>query len=142
LSGKIQVTDLDASIDDVLENLAVVEREVQDREGRLYSLRIRPYGTRESRIDGVVLMLQDIDGVKDITRDLMGVPRHPLLSLRADLRVAGPMTLLPEIPSDSGPNGERNVKAGLVTSIYFDDTLAMARVGTENIVGKTGKPHP
>jgi two-component system CheB/CheR fusion protein len=71
----------------VVEKLTVVDREVQDREGRWYSLRIRPYRTRESRIDGVVLVLLDIDEIKRAIKNIITLTREPLLTLGADLKV-------------------------------------------------------
>jgi chemotaxis protein methyltransferase CheR len=41
---------------------------VQDREGHWYSLRIRPYRTPERKIDGAVLLLIDIDSLKNVDR--------------------------------------------------------------------------
>jgi two-component system CheB/CheR fusion protein len=41
-----------------------IEREVQDREGRWFSLRVRPYRSAENKIDGAVLALFDIDAPK------------------------------------------------------------------------------
>jgi two-component system, chemotaxis family, CheB/CheR fusion protein len=37
---------------------------VIDKEGREYSLRVRPYRTTDNKIDGAVLTLVDIDGTK------------------------------------------------------------------------------
>jgi two-component system CheB/CheR fusion protein len=37
---------------------------VQDRQGRWYSLRIRPYRTADNKIDGAVLTLFDINAPK------------------------------------------------------------------------------
>ena len=44
--------------------MAVIEREVRDRQGRWYSLRIRPYKNIDNSIDGAVLALFDIDILK------------------------------------------------------------------------------
>jgi len=49
---------------DVVENLETREIEVQDREGRWYALRVRPYKTAEKRIEGAVLVLIDITHLK------------------------------------------------------------------------------
>ena len=38
--------------------------EVQDRTGRWYSLRVRPYKTAEKKIDGAVLVLIEITHLK------------------------------------------------------------------------------
>lgn len=51
-------------ITDALDTLDLKELEVQDRNGRWYSLRIRPYKTMENKIEGAVLILIDIDQLK------------------------------------------------------------------------------
>ena len=58
------LTDLDRLVLDVVENLETREIEVQDREGRWYALRVRPYKTAEKRIEGAVLVLIDITHLK------------------------------------------------------------------------------
>lgn len=57
---KIDVPDLVQMCREVIDGLVPREREVQDAEGRLYSMWVRPYRTTDSRIDGVVLALFDI----------------------------------------------------------------------------------
>jgi two-component system CheB/CheR fusion protein len=57
---KINVPDLAALCQEVIDTLASREREVEDAEGRAYAMWIRPYRTSENRIDGVVLALFDI----------------------------------------------------------------------------------
>ena len=47
---------------DVIETLGTRERKVTDKEGREYSLRVRPYRTTDNKIDGAVITLVDIDG--------------------------------------------------------------------------------
>jgi two-component system CheB/CheR fusion protein len=49
---------------DVIDTLRTRERKVTDKEGREYSLRVRPYRTTDNKIDGAVLTLVDIDGTK------------------------------------------------------------------------------
>jgi two-component system CheB/CheR fusion protein len=51
-------------IRDVIESLANREREVRDRKGHTYSLRVRPYRTTDNKIDGAVVTLMDIDELK------------------------------------------------------------------------------
>jgi two-component system CheB/CheR fusion protein len=60
----LDVNDLRELIIGVIDELEVREREVQDRAGRNYMLRIRPYRTMENKIDGAVLVLIDIDHLK------------------------------------------------------------------------------
>lgn len=87
LNRNIVVPDLDDTIREVVDNLTSVEREVQDREGRWYSLRIRPYRTRENKIDGAVILLVDINEHKRTVDLVMSAIKQPLLALQADLRV-------------------------------------------------------
>jgi|CXWL01.1.fsa_nt_gi two-component system CheB/CheR fusion protein len=56
--------ELDASLRQVLETLTVKELEVRDKRGAWYSLRVRPYRTLDNRIDGVVVLLVDVDVMK------------------------------------------------------------------------------
>src|SRR6266545_3261647 len=60
----VDIPDLEQMLADVVETASVKEREVRDKQGRWYLLRIRPYRTLESRIDGAVLLLVDVDSVK------------------------------------------------------------------------------
>ena len=55
---------LDQVIASVMDNLEVRETTVQDRGGRWYSLRIRPYKTMDNKIDGAVLVLIDVDQLR------------------------------------------------------------------------------
>src|SRR5581483_4248698 len=86
LNRNINMPDLDQSIHQVLDSLTTLEREVQDREGRWYSLRIRPYRTRDNKIDGAVMLLVDIDQQKRAAESVMAVVKEPLITLEADLR--------------------------------------------------------
>jgi two-component system CheB/CheR fusion protein len=48
-----------------MESLAMRERRVTDKEGRQYSLRVRPYRTNDNKIDGAVITLVDINGKEE-----------------------------------------------------------------------------
>ena len=87
LNRSILVPDLDQTVTTVISNLAAVERDVQDRDGRWYSLRIRPYRTRENKIEGVVILLVDIDHLKRALDVVLTTAKEPLLTLGADLKV-------------------------------------------------------
>ena len=65
LRPNIDVLDLEEILRDVIETLGTRERKVTDKEGRQYSLRVRPYRTTDNKIDGAVLTLVDIDGTKE-----------------------------------------------------------------------------
>jgi signal transduction histidine kinase len=56
--------DLATALLDVMATVAVKEQVVQDRTGRWYTLVIHPYRTGDNHIDGVVLVLRDIDDEK------------------------------------------------------------------------------
>jgi two-component system, chemotaxis family, CheB/CheR fusion protein len=65
LRPNIDVSDLDDILREVIDTLSTRERKVQDRQGREYLLRVRPYRTTENKIDGAVLTLIDMDGNSD-----------------------------------------------------------------------------
>jgi two-component system CheB/CheR fusion protein len=56
--------DLDRLVLEVVESLETREIEVQDRNGRTYTLRVRPYKTAEKKIDGAVLVLLEVTHLK------------------------------------------------------------------------------
>lgn len=64
---KINVPNLEDIVRGVLDNLAPVEHEVRDAEGRVFSMWIRPYRTADNKIDGAVLALFDVTDRKQAT---------------------------------------------------------------------------
>ena len=60
----LDCSDLEEFIAKAINGLSAHEREVRDKEGRWYSVRVRPYMTLDNKIDGAVLMLVDIDALK------------------------------------------------------------------------------
>jgi len=64
LKHSIVVIDLDQLIRQTIDNLSFIDREVRDTAGHSYSLRIRPYRTKENKISGAVLILVDLDQQK------------------------------------------------------------------------------
>ena len=62
IKPNIECPDLERLIIEAIDTVTIKEREVQDRAGRWYSLRIRPYKNVENRIDGAVLALFDAGG--------------------------------------------------------------------------------
>jgi Methylase of chemotaxis methyl-accepting proteins len=96
IKPNINLPQLEQLILEVINTLAIKEQEVQDRWGRWYSLCIRPYRTLDNKIDGVVLILFDINTVKlnqeqiQISCDYAAITetiREPFLVLDAELRV-------------------------------------------------------
>jgi two-component system CheB/CheR fusion protein len=68
LNLNISIPDLEPLILEAIDSVSIKEREVQDREGHWYSLRIRPYRTADNRIEGAMLLIIDIDSLKDVDR--------------------------------------------------------------------------
>ena len=66
----LQIDDLTPIFHEVLESLAPREFEVQDRDGRWYLMRVRPYRTSENKIDGLVVALVDIDQLRRSQQEL------------------------------------------------------------------------
>jgi two-component system CheB/CheR fusion protein len=64
IAPNLDVNDWDAVFAEVTDKLQIVEREVRDKAGHWYLLRVRPYKTPDNRIDGVLMALLDIDSVK------------------------------------------------------------------------------
>jgi two-component system CheB/CheR fusion protein len=67
----------------------VREQEVRGKDGRWYSLRIRPYRTLENKIDGATVTFLDIDALKKSRQAeaVFETIREPLLMLTSKLRV-------------------------------------------------------
>lgn len=67
LKTTLVLDDLEKLIAAVIDTLEVREMTVQDRGGRWYSLRIRPYKTMDNKIDGAVIVVVDIDALRRAT---------------------------------------------------------------------------
>jgi len=79
----LNIPDLEALILEVIDTLSVKEMEVQTHEGHWYNLRIRPYRTLENQIDGVVLVLQDINSLKESAAKLEAAREEAEMANRA-----------------------------------------------------------
>jgi hypothetical protein len=103
----IPVPDLGNRIRDVMDTLAPVEEEVQDRSGRGYRMLIKPYRTSDRRIDGAVLAFLDIDRLRRVLKsdtmfdnfqvenDFPGLGRKTMrLHARKILRGEGPLPMI------------------------------------------------
>jgi two-component system CheB/CheR fusion protein len=87
MNRSVLMPELDKTIRQVIDDLTVVERETQDRDGHWYLLRIRPYRTRENKIDGAVIILIDIDELRQALEVVLGMVHQPLLILSLDLKI-------------------------------------------------------
>ena len=61
---QLSIENIEPILHEVLDTLGTRELEVQDREGRWQMLRIRPYRTAENKIEGLVLVMVDIDQLR------------------------------------------------------------------------------
>jgi PAS domain S-box-containing protein len=66
----LAIPDLDDLISAVLDGGRELEREARAEDGRVYSVRMRPYRTRERKIDGVLVALVDIHELQQSRDDL------------------------------------------------------------------------
>jgi two-component system CheB/CheR fusion protein len=93
----LMVDDVEPLIQEVADTLATKEMEVQDRSGRWHLLRLRPYRTSENKIEGVVLVLLDIDQMKrtqealqrsrDFAQTVVEAVPVPVIVLDGELRI-------------------------------------------------------
>jgi two-component system, chemotaxis family, CheB/CheR fusion protein len=97
INPDLECADLDRLLRDTIDGAVAQVREVRDREGRWYSLRIRPYKGLDNRLDGAVLTVIDVDAAKRYEQQVersrayfmqvVEMVRQPLLVLDPDLYV-------------------------------------------------------
>lgn len=93
----LNLDDLEPLLVEVIETLTTKELEVQDRTGRWHLLRARPYRTADNKIEGVVLVLVDIDQIRksqqqlvearDFAQSVLTGAQVPLVALSRELRI-------------------------------------------------------
>jgi two-component system CheB/CheR fusion protein len=72
----LDAPDLEALLAEVVDTVSIREREVCDKAGRWYALRAHPYLTLDNKIDGVVLVLNEISELKRSIRSRRHVPSN------------------------------------------------------------------
>jgi two-component system CheB/CheR fusion protein len=97
IKPNINCPDLEKMILEVIDTVTLQQREVQDAQGRTFSLTVRPYKNLDNRIDGAVLALFDIDEIREHERQaqeaqeyaeaIFNSVRDPLLVLDDTLRI-------------------------------------------------------
>jgi two-component system CheB/CheR fusion protein len=92
----LDVPDIAGVIETMIATMQPVDRELVDRDGRWWVLRVRPFLTGDGRIDGATLVAFDIDSVKqnreladsrDSAHAIVQTVREPLVVLDRDGRV-------------------------------------------------------
>jgi PAS domain S-box-containing protein len=150
INPSIEIPDLQQMIVQVISNFTAVEREVRDRAGMWYQVRILPYRTLDNRVDGCVITLVDISKSKQVEEgfrrsrgetpsraiDLSSQPREFLLLLDTQMQVkaVGPAfyNTFRLTRADIENRPFREVSGGLWTSPQFEQAFEGA--------AKTGKP--
>jgi two-component system, chemotaxis family, CheB/CheR fusion protein len=61
IKANFRLSNLQQTISHVIDSLQTHESEVEDNEGKWYSMKIRPYRTADNKIDGVVIVFLDLD---------------------------------------------------------------------------------
>jgi two-component system CheB/CheR fusion protein len=64
IKPKFNLPGMEELIVESIDSVSVKELEVQDRQGRWYSMRIRPYRTAENKLDGAVITWVDVSRLK------------------------------------------------------------------------------
>ena len=105
LKHNLDFPGLEPFVAQVIDTAQVEEREVQDKEGRWYLLRVRPYLALDNKIDGATLVLVDINALKLSERaaeaaragleqlaedkdELMGILTHDLKNLLGGMQMS------------------------------------------------------
>jgi len=93
----LDLSDLEQLCRHVIDTATVAEREVSDRDGHWYSLRVRPYTTADGHVEGALMTLEDVTvrkaGVEQITaareraETIADTVPLPLVVLDAEQRV-------------------------------------------------------
>lgn len=80
---------------EVIDSVSVRELEVRARNGRWYSLRVRPYRTMDNKIDGAVITLIDIQDLKQVQEQLawqariLGQTYEPIIDVQNEQTSGG-----------------------------------------------------
>jgi two-component system CheB/CheR fusion protein len=88
--SNIEIKDLEKLLLEVLRSMVPIKFEAEDIHKKWYSVEVRPYRTTDDRIDGLVLVFNDIDQMKTSLEYAEAVEEtngFPLLVLDGDLRV-------------------------------------------------------
>lgn len=97
VKSPFELMNLPKLVSEVMESLNTRDQEIQNQDGKWYSLRIKPYRTLDNKIDGAVLALVDIDNLKRNIDDLKTAYNYadsivqtapiPLVVLDVNLRI-------------------------------------------------------
>jgi two-component system CheB/CheR fusion protein len=124
----LMMDDVEPLIQEVADTLVTKEMEVQDRSGHWHLLRLRPYRTSENKIEGVVLVLLDIDQMKrsqdalqqarDFAQAVVEAVQVPVTVLDTELRIRTANAAFRALSALSSPDLERRSFTELVTLLW------------------------
>jgi two-component system CheB/CheR fusion protein len=124
----LMVDDIEPLIQEVADTLATKEMEVQDRSGRWHLLRLRPYRTSENKIEGVVLVLLDIDQMKrsqealqqarDFSQAVVEAVKVPVTVLDNELRIRTANAAFRALSALPSPELQRRSLTELLTLLW------------------------
>ena len=127
----MDMPDLAALLGEVIDTMALKEREVQDDQGRWYIMQARPYTTSDKRIDGAVVTLFDVD---ELTRRYE-VQRHIAITLQQNFVHPMPTVAGLELGLVSKTAFEPELVGGDFSDVFVvDDTHVVALIG--DVAGK------
>ena len=90
----LSIDDIESTVRGTIETTTLQEREVQEKDGHWYVMRVRPYKTWDNKLDGAVISFQDIDELKRRVNEsrnfadiLIENAREPILILDSQMNV-------------------------------------------------------
>jgi two-component system CheB/CheR fusion protein len=83
----LELPNLDQLASEVIDSSFPLEKEVRDKSGHWYALRVRPYRTAENRLDGILIAVVDIHDLKELSTAVVETIAEPLLVMDSKLRV-------------------------------------------------------
>lgn len=155
LKLKLDMDDLGAHIQEVIETLQARDWEVRAHDGRWFRMQIRPYRTPDNRLDGAVIAFVDVDVLRqtrsaaeaagDYARSIVETVTSALVVLDSDLRIvsnngafrrsfglinhSGDRLLLADVPE--GPWRDAKVRQSLLDCLHRGIPLSALEVTTE-----------
>lgn len=130
---QLSVENIEPILQEVLETLGSREMEVQDRDGRWHLLRVRPYCTTEKKIEGLVVVLVDIDQLRrsqqylvdarDFARSVVESVPVPIVVLSHDFTIRSANTAFRELAQMSAKELETRSLPDLVNRLWAVEGL-------------------
>jgi len=144
IKPNIDCPDLEKLISESIDGMTTVEREVMDRHGNAYAMRIRPYKNEENRVDGAVLALIDVDAqrrqvaetdqMREIMQALLDAADLPMVVIDEDMRVIHRNPVFAKRFSHGEANGE-----SIYTIMEGHVDVKQLRVMLEEVLPRDGR---